>query len=252
MGTTRFDFVHERILVSGGTRGIGRELILALADARAKVAFTYRRDQEAAEQLAAAVRERGGEALPLAVDIRDPARIAEVLEHITVTWGPLTGLVNNAGIKNDQALFRMSHEAWSEVIATNLGGTFFLTQAAIGQMLRQQRGKVINLASVSGIIGVAGQANYAASKAGIIALTRCLAREVAPFNVQVNAVAPGFIDTDMVSSMPDKARAESLKQVPMRRFGRSAEVAAAVMFLLSAESSYITGSTLVIDGGLTA
>jgi 3-oxoacyl-[acyl-carrier protein] reductase len=230
-------------LVTGGSRGIGRAIVEEFAAAGYKVAFTYAGNQEAADSLA-------GIAKPYQADVRDFARAEQVVADVQSILGPVNVLVNNAGIKRDGALHNMAPAAWQEVIDTNLTGTFNYTRALMKNMIRHG-GCVVNVTSVSGIIGMAGQTNYSASKAGVIGFTKALAREVARFGVRVNAVAPGFVDTDMTASIDENARKKLYSQIPLGKPGTAKQVARAVLYLTSEDAAYITGQVLTMDGGLS-
>jgi len=237
-------------IVTGGSRGIGRAIVLALSGQGADCAFTYTAQQEAAEALAAEVRTLGRRALPIRLDVRDFEGAKAMVEQVKGEFGRLDILVNNAGITRDRSLMAMSREDWADVIDTDLTGVFNTTRACIITFLKQKRGNVVNISSVSGIRPMPGQVNYAAAKAGIIGFTKSLAKEVAPYNIRVNAVAPGFIETDMTSQLGDKFREKALQQIPLGRFGTAGEVAQAVLFMVSDASHYMTGQVLQIDGGL--
>jgi NAD(P)-dependent dehydrogenase (short-subunit alcohol dehydrogenase family) len=230
-------------LVTGGSRGIGRAIVEEFAAKGYKVAFTYAGNRAAAESLADV-------AIAFQADARDFACAEQVVADVQSGLGPIDVLVNNAGIKRDGALHNMDPAAWREVIDTNLTGTFNYTRAVMKHMIRHG-GSVVNITSVSGIIGMAGQTNYSASKAGVIGFTKALAREVARFGVRVNAVAPGFIDTDMTASIDDNARKKLYAQIPLGKTGTASQVARAVLYLASEDAGYITGLVLTMDGGLS-
>jgi 3-oxoacyl-[acyl-carrier protein] reductase len=235
-------------LVTGGSRGIGRATGRALAAEGATVVLAARDTSRLAE----AVREitaGGGLAEALALDVTDRASVESAFARVLETHGRLDHLVNNAGITRDNLVLRMKDAEWQEVLATNLTGVFLCTQAALKPMLRQRSGRIVNVTSVVGLAGNAGQANYAASKAGIVGFTRSVAREVASRGITVNAVAPGFIDTDMTAAMTDKARETVAGAIPMGRVGRPEDVAGAVVYLVSDAAAYVTGQVLGVDGG---
>jgi 3-oxoacyl-[acyl-carrier protein] reductase len=196
------------------------------------------------------VRSAGRRALPVQLDVRDFEGAKSLVESVKNEFGKLDILVNNAGITKDKSLMMMSQQDWSDVIDTNLNGVFNITRACIITFLKQKSGNIVNISSVSGVHPLPGQVNYAAAKAGVIGFTKSLAKETAPYNVRVNAVAPGFIDTEMTAELAEKLREKFLKMVPLQRFGKPEEVAHVVIFLLSDESQYITGQTLQLDGGL--
>lgn len=252
MTNISFDFQGQTFFVSGGSRGIGRAIVSALAQAGANVAFSYKSNREAADNLVAELARYPGKFGAFQADTRVGSEADRLLDEIEVQFGELAGVVNNAGIKRDMAAFRMESKDWTDVIETNLNGTFYIAQAATKRFVRRRAGKILNVSSVSGLMGIAGQTNYCASKAAIIGFTKALAKEVARFDVQVNALAPGFIETDMLNTFSEKERTGTIKSVPMRRFGSTCEVAHAALYLLSQASNYVTGHTLTIDGGLCA
>jgi 3-oxoacyl-[acyl-carrier protein] reductase len=225
--------------------------VLAVCKEGADCAFTYSRNRTAAESLAEEVHHHiGRRALPVQLDVRDFEGAKTLVDTVKKEFGRLDILVNNAGITRDKSLMMMSHEDWSEVIDTNLTGLFNTTRACIITFLKQKSGNIVNISSVSGIHPLPGQVNYAAAKAGVIGFTKSLAKEVAPYNIRVNAVAPGFISTEMTEELGEKAKDKFLKMIPLQRFGTPDEVAKVVLFLLSDLSQYITGQTIQLDGGL--
>jgi len=245
------DDKRDRIaLVTGGSRGIGRAIVEGLARAGWKVAFTYGSGAEAAEKTVAELKAQGLSAVAHHADVRDFQRASEVIRQVEESLGPVSLLVNNAGIKRDGPFIRMDQQKWQEVLDTNLGGTFNYSRSVIMGMIKRGSGAIINIVSVSGMIGLAGQTNYSASKAGVIGFTRALAKEVARFNVRVNAIAPGFIQTDMLSDIPDAARKTLFAQIPMGAPGTPENVAQAVVFLAGEGAGYITGQVLPVDGGM--
>ena len=235
--------------VTGGSRGIGRACALVLAEAGAEVAVGGR-DEARLSAVAAEIEGLGRKALPVSVDLTQPAQIRTAFEQVMNAFGRLDILVNNAGVTRDGLLLRMKEGDWNEVLQTNLTATFLCTRAAVKIMLRQRYGRIVNLSSVVGLTGNPGQANYVASKAGIIGLTKTVAQEVAKRNITVNAVAPGFVDTAMTRALPETARAKLLERIPMGRVGRDREIALGVRFLASDEAGYVTGQVLHINGGL--
>ncbi len=237
-------------IVSGGARGIGRAIVLELAGEGADVAFNYLKSEEQALEVKKAVESKGRRALMIKSDVRNFDEMRELVEKTRERFGRLDIIVNNAGILRDKALMLMGTEDWEEVISTNLSGTFNLVRAAIVSFMKEKRGNIINITSVAGLKGMPRQVNYSASKAGLIGLTKSLAKEVASYNIRVNAIAPGYIDTDMVGGLKENYKNELLKKIPLSRFGTTEEVAKAVIFLASDRSKYITGQVITVDGGL--
>jgi len=236
-------------LVTGASQGIGRACALLLAESGAKLALCAR-NQEKLEQLAAEIKAKGGEAEAYPLDVSNEEAIKATVKAVVARFGKLDILVNNAGITRDQLILRMKRADWDDVLATNLTAPFLLTQAAVGSMLKQRWGRIINITSIFGQIGQAGQANYASSKAGLIGLTMAVAREVASRNITANAVAPGFIATAMTEVLPAELKENLLKSIPLARPGSEADVAQAVKFLASEEAGYITGHVLNVNGGI--
>jgi len=238
-------------LVTGGSRGIGRAVVQTLARAGAKVAFVYQSNSQASEQLVA---ELAGEKLSVtahAVDVRNKEAADEIVGKLVDGWGKIDILVNNAGIVRDTLLAMMSKEQWSEVLETNLTSVFNFCQAVTRPMMSERYGRIVNMSSVAAEFGNKGQANYAASKGGIEGFTRCLAKELASRGITVNAVAPGFVETDMTAAVRNAAEADIKKAIPARRLGKPDDIAQAVLFLAGEGSSYITGQVLRVDGGLS-
>ena len=236
--------------VTGGSRGIGKAIALTLAEAGADVAINYAGNVAAAEEVAAEIRKMGRRALILQGDVSKTEIAAEMMDAVVAEFGHYDILVNNAGITRDGLLMRMKEEDWDAVLNTNLKGVYNCTKAAIKYMMKQKSGKIVNISSVVGVMGNAGQANYAAAKAGCIGFTKSVAKEVASRGITVNAVAPGFIATDMTNILPEKVVEEMAAGIPLKRAGQPVDVAKAVLFLVSDDAAYITGQTLHVDGGM--
>ena len=241
------DLSGKVALVTGGSRGIGKAVASRLAGAGARVALV---DVVDPEQVEATAREIGGGAIAVRANVVDADDVGAAVSQVEEQLGPIDVLVNNAGITRDGLLIRMTEEAWSAVLDVNLKGVFNMTKAVARGMMKRRGGRVVNIASVVGITGNAGQANYSASKAGVIGFTKSVAKELAARNVLVNAVAPGFIDTDMTRALPEAARETLRKLIPLGRLGAAEDVANAVLFLSSDLASYMTGQVVVVDGGM--
>lgn len=237
-------------VVTGASRGIGKAIALKLASQGAKVVINYNGSEEKAKEVQAQIETEGGKAVIYRCDVSDYGACQTFIQDVVKTEGSMDILVNNAGITRDGLLMKMSEEDYDTVLDTNLKGTFHCIRFAARQMLRQRGGRIINLSSVSGILGNAGQANYSASKAGVIGLTKSAARELASRGITVNAVAPGFIETEMTAVLTEKVRESAVAQIPMGAFGTAEDVAEAVAFLASDSARYITGQTIHVDGGM--
>jgi len=236
-------------IVTGAAQGIGKTIALLFAAKGASLVLCDI-NLEAAEKTAREIEEKGGKCLALKSDVSNFQDAEKIIKQAVEHFGSLDILINNAGITRDNVLLRMKEEQWDQVMAVNLKGTFNFTRAAIKVMMRKKRGKIINIASITGMMGNAGQANYSASKAGVIGFTKAIAREYADRGITVNAVAPGFIATAMTDAIPEREREELIKQIPMKKLGTSEDVANAVYFLASDEASYITGHVIGVNGGL--
>jgi len=243
-------FKGQVILVTGGSRGIGRATAAAFGRAGAQVAITYRTQKADADAVVQAIVDGGGEGLALQADITESAAPAAIVDAVVKRWGRLDVLVNNAGITRDTLVMRMSEADWDDVITTNLRGPFLTSKAALRPMLKQRYGRIVNVSSLAGVAGNAGQANYSAAKAGLIGFTRALAKEVGSRNITVNAVAPGFITTDLTRELPAELLERARQAAAIQRLGTPEDVAPAIVFLASKEAAYITGQVLGIDGGL--
>ncbi|MCM8901839.1 3-oxoacyl-[acyl-carrier-protein] reductase [Caldicoprobacter algeriensis] len=237
-------------LVTGASRGIGRAIAIYLAELGAQVAVNYSSSEQRAIEVVEAIKEKGGRAIAVKADVSNPQEVEAMFEKVLNEFGDLHILVNNAGITRDALLIRMKQEDWDAVLDTNLKGVYNCSKAAAKIMIKKRRGKIINISSVVGVAGNAGQSNYAAAKAGVIGFSKAIARELAPRNIQVNVVAPGFIKTDMTAALPESIRQEMLKQIPLGRYGDPMDVAYVVGFLASDKSQYITGQVIHVDGGM--
>ncbi len=242
------DFSGKVAIVTGASRGIGRGIAESLASRGAHVVAAARGEHAAAA--VAAIQQAGGRAEPAAVDVTDAASVEALVSGVQARHGRIDILVNNAGIARDQLMLRLKREDWDQVLATNLTAAFTCTQAVIKVMLKQRSGRIVSISSVVGQMGNAGQANYAASKAGLIGFSKALAREVASRNITVNVVAPGLIETDMTRALTEQAQVDWAAQIPLGRPGAARDVAAAVCFLASDEASYITGQVIAVNGGM--
>jgi 3-oxoacyl-[acyl-carrier protein] reductase len=243
-----FDLTGKNALVTGGSRGIGRAIALALAAHGANIALNYASNAAAAEATANEIGE--GRGVTLAGDVADPATAAKLIDGTVEAFGRIDILVNNAGVTADDLILRMSEDAWDRVLDTNLKGAFSVTKAALRPMVRQRWGRIISISSVAGMVGNAGQANYSAAKAGIIGLTKAIAKEVASRNITANVIAPGFIDTEMTADLTDAQRQQIMQMVAVGRTGTPGDIAPAAVFLASEEAAYVTGHVLTVDGGL--
>ena len=244
------DLTGKSAVVTGGSRGIGRAIVLRLAAQGADVAFSYRGNAAAAEETALAVRSLGRQAVPVRGDVSDPAAADALIKAALEAFGKVDILVNNAGITRDDLIMRMSLEAWQDVINTNLSGAFYAIKAVTRPMLKAKGGRIVNITSVSGQAGQTGQANYSAAKAGLIGLTKATARELASRGITCNAVAPGFVLTELTQNLAQPLQDEITARTPLGRFGTPEEIANAVAFLASDDAAYITGQVLAVDGGL--
>lgn len=237
-------------VVTGASRGIGRAIALKLAEEGAKVVVNYSGSQAKAEEVVAMIQENGGEAIAVQASVSQTEEVTALMDAAVKTYGSLDILVNNAGITRDNLLMRMKEDEWDDVLNTNLKGVFLCTKAVTRQMMKQRAGRIINISSIVGVAGNAGQANYVAAKAGVIGLTKTTAKELASRNILVNAIAPGFIETEMTEHLPEDIKQGMLTQIPLAKLGQPEDIAKAVAFLASEDANYMTGQTLHIDGGM--
>lgn len=243
-------FEGKSAIVTGASRGIGREIALQLGREGAKVAVNYSGSKDKAEEVAKLIQEAGGEAFAIQADVSDAESVKNLVDETIARFGSVDILVNNAGITKDNLLMRMKEDEWDDVIDTNLKGVFLCTKGVTRQMMRQRAGKIVNVASIVGVSGNPGQANYVAAKAGVIGLTKTTAKELASRNIYVNAVAPGFITTEMTDALNEEVKAQMLQNIPLAKLGEAEHVAKTVLFLLSEDADYITGQTIHVDGGM--
>ncbi len=251
MGIVTEEEVKRSAIVTGAVRGIGKATALKLAADGFQVVVNYRGDESEAMVVVAEIEASGGTAVAIRADVTDSDQVGAMIEQTINTFGRLDVLVNNAGITRDTLIMRMKDDDWDAVLTTNLKSAYLCSKAAVRPMMRQRYGRIVNLTSVVGLVGNAGQANYAAAKAGIVGLTKSLAREVGSRGITVNAVAPGFIETRLTDAIPENLKPRMLEQIPVGYFGTPDDVAAAVAFLSSASARYITGAVLTVDGGMS-
>jgi len=242
--------VGKSAIVTGASRGIGKDIALYLAKEGAKVAVNYSGSKDKADVVVAEIKAMGGEAFAIQASVDQADDVQNLISSTMEQFGSVDILVNNAGITRDNLLMRMKEHEWDDVINTNLKGVFLCTKAVTRQMMKQRAGRIINITSIVGVSGNAGQANYVAAKAGVIGLTKSTAKELASRNITVNSVAPGFISTDMTDALPEDIKSQMLSQIPLAKFGNPEDIAKAVAFLASDDANYITGQTIHVNGGM--
>jgi 3-oxoacyl-[acyl-carrier protein] reductase len=247
---TELEFSGKIALVTGASRGVGRAIALKFAALGARVAVNYYRSEDQANEVVAQIEKSGGEALAVRANVADAAEVKAMFAAVIDRWQRVDILVNNAGITRDTMMLRMSEADWDEVIDINLRGAYLCTKFALKSMTMENWGRIVNIASLAGIVGNAGQANYSASKGGLIAFTKAVAREVAPRQITVNAIAPGFIITEMTDQIPKEMQEAMLARIPLKRFGEPGDVAELAAFLASERASYVTAQVISIDGGV--
>ena len=243
-------FVGKAAIVTGASRGIGREIALLLAKEGARVAVNYSGSKDKADEVVKLIADAGGEAFAIQADVSDADSVKNMVDQTMERFGSIDILVNNAGITKDNLLMRMKDDEWDDVININLKGVFLCTKGVTRQMMRQRAGKIVNVASIVGVSGNPGQANYVAAKSGVIGFTKTVAQELASRNINVNAVAPGFITTDMTDALNEEVKNQMLSVIPLGKLGNPEDVAKTVLFLLSDDAAYITGQTIHVDGGM--
>ena len=243
-------FVGKSAIVTGASRGIGREIALLLAKEGARVAVNYSGSKDKADEVVKLITDAGGEAFAIQADVSNTESVKDMVDQTLEQFGSIDILVNNAGITKDNLLMRMKEDEWDDVININLKGVFLCTKGVTRQMMRQRSGKIVNVASIVGVSGNPGQANYVAAKSGVIGFTKTAAKELASRNINVNAVAPGFITTDMTDALNEEVKNQMLSMIPLGKLGSPEDVAKTVMFLLSDDAAYITGQTIHVDGGM--